>query len=234
MLPALIVLALGFSPTRALVLSQVLLSSGIPFALIPLVRSRPAAAGVSGRDRGHDCGSYEGRAPGDRRKGGHFSSLLRNATWNGVPGVIEGRRGRSSTRLTRNLWRIPHRGIGGCAGGGWLVVVVPVEVAEGAGSRLPIGTGSSLASGRLRSASAGRSRPVPVPSAPGAERLPLRARARPETRHAGHQWWGEPAEAVSGLAAWRPWPGGGRGLVVRNWRVPGVRRGERPGAVSIS
>jgi manganese transport protein len=37
MLPALIVLALGYSPTRALVLSQVFLSFGIPFALIPLV-----------------------------------------------------------------------------------------------------------------------------------------------------------------------------------------------------
>jgi manganese transport protein len=37
MLPAVIVLALGFSPTRALVLSQVFLSFGIPFALIPLV-----------------------------------------------------------------------------------------------------------------------------------------------------------------------------------------------------
>jgi len=37
MTPALIVLALGVSPTRALVLSQVVLSFGIPFALIPLV-----------------------------------------------------------------------------------------------------------------------------------------------------------------------------------------------------
>ncbi|HVT66780.1 MAG TPA: Nramp family divalent metal transporter [Trebonia sp.] len=37
MIPALVVLALGFSPTRALVLSQVFLSFGIPFALIPLV-----------------------------------------------------------------------------------------------------------------------------------------------------------------------------------------------------
>jgi manganese transport protein len=37
MLPALVVLAIGFSPTRALVLSQVFLSFGIPFALIPLV-----------------------------------------------------------------------------------------------------------------------------------------------------------------------------------------------------
>ena len=37
MIPALIVLAIGVSPTSALVLSQVVLSFGIPFALIPLV-----------------------------------------------------------------------------------------------------------------------------------------------------------------------------------------------------
>ena len=37
MIPAIIVLALGVSPTSALVLSQVVLSFGIPFALIPLV-----------------------------------------------------------------------------------------------------------------------------------------------------------------------------------------------------
>jgi manganese transport protein len=37
MLPALVVLAVGISPTSALVLSQVVLSFGIPFALIPLV-----------------------------------------------------------------------------------------------------------------------------------------------------------------------------------------------------
>jgi manganese transport protein len=37
MIPALIVLALGMNPTEALVLSQVVLSFGIPFALIPLV-----------------------------------------------------------------------------------------------------------------------------------------------------------------------------------------------------
>ena len=37
MAPALVVLALGVSPTSALVLSQVVLSFGIPFALIPLV-----------------------------------------------------------------------------------------------------------------------------------------------------------------------------------------------------
>ncbi len=37
MAPALIVLALGFDPTFTLVVSQVALSFGIPFALVPLV-----------------------------------------------------------------------------------------------------------------------------------------------------------------------------------------------------
>jgi manganese transport protein len=37
MVPALIIVAVGVNPTRALVLSQVVLSFGIPFALIPLV-----------------------------------------------------------------------------------------------------------------------------------------------------------------------------------------------------
>jgi manganese transport protein len=37
MAPAMIVLAVGVNPTRALVLSQVALPFGIPFALIPLV-----------------------------------------------------------------------------------------------------------------------------------------------------------------------------------------------------
>jgi manganese transport protein len=36
-IPALIILGVGFDPTSALVLSQVFLSFGIPFALIPLV-----------------------------------------------------------------------------------------------------------------------------------------------------------------------------------------------------
>jgi manganese transport protein len=38
LIPALIVLGTGFDPTQALVLSQLVLSFGIPFALIPLVR----------------------------------------------------------------------------------------------------------------------------------------------------------------------------------------------------
>jgi manganese transport protein len=47
MLPALVVLAVGVNPTDALVLSQVVLSFGIPFALIPLVilTSRRAVMG---------------------------------------------------------------------------------------------------------------------------------------------------------------------------------------------
>ncbi len=36
--PAVAILALGFDPTRALVLSQVVLSFGLPFAVLPLVR----------------------------------------------------------------------------------------------------------------------------------------------------------------------------------------------------
>jgi manganese transport protein len=47
MLPALIVIALGVDATRTLVISQVVLSFGIPFALIPLVlfTRRPALMG---------------------------------------------------------------------------------------------------------------------------------------------------------------------------------------------
>jgi manganese transport protein len=37
MIPAFVVIAIGLDPTRTLVLSQVVLSFGIPFALIPLV-----------------------------------------------------------------------------------------------------------------------------------------------------------------------------------------------------
>jgi manganese transport protein len=37
MLPALALIASGFSPTKALVLSQAFLSFGIPFALVPLL-----------------------------------------------------------------------------------------------------------------------------------------------------------------------------------------------------
>jgi manganese transport protein len=37
MIPAFIVIAIGLDPSRTLVISQVILSFGIPFALIPLV-----------------------------------------------------------------------------------------------------------------------------------------------------------------------------------------------------
>ena len=37
MIPAFIVIAIGLDPSRTLVISQVVLSFGIPFALIPLV-----------------------------------------------------------------------------------------------------------------------------------------------------------------------------------------------------
>ncbi len=48
LIPALVVLGVGFDPTRALVLSQVALSIGIPFALVPLVRLTSTGA-VMGR-----------------------------------------------------------------------------------------------------------------------------------------------------------------------------------------
>jgi manganese transport protein len=37
MVPALVVIGIGLEPTRTLVLSQVVLSFGLPFALVPLV-----------------------------------------------------------------------------------------------------------------------------------------------------------------------------------------------------
>jgi manganese transport protein len=51
--PALLILALGFNPTRTLVLSQVVLSFGIPFALLPLVRltSNHALMGIDANHR---------------------------------------------------------------------------------------------------------------------------------------------------------------------------------------
>ena len=39
LIPALVILAAGLEPTRALVISQVVLSFGIPFALVPLIRA---------------------------------------------------------------------------------------------------------------------------------------------------------------------------------------------------
>ena len=52
LIPALAVLAIGVDPSRALVLSQVVLSFGIPFALIPLIRLTADRA-VMGDDVNH-------------------------------------------------------------------------------------------------------------------------------------------------------------------------------------
>jgi manganese transport protein len=52
LIPALVILAIGVDPSRALVLSQVVLSFGIPFALIPLVRLT-ANRTVMGADVNH-------------------------------------------------------------------------------------------------------------------------------------------------------------------------------------
>ena len=52
LVPALLILAIGVDPSRALVLSQVVLSFGIPFALIPLVRLTSDRA-LMGDDTNH-------------------------------------------------------------------------------------------------------------------------------------------------------------------------------------
>ena len=49
--PALIVLAIGLDPTEALVGSQVVLSFGIPFALVPLRAPHPQRKDLMGRSR---------------------------------------------------------------------------------------------------------------------------------------------------------------------------------------
>jgi manganese transport protein len=52
LLPAVVILALGVEPTWALVLSQVLLSLGIPFAMIPLLRLTGSRAVMGDRADG--------------------------------------------------------------------------------------------------------------------------------------------------------------------------------------
>jgi manganese transport protein len=61
LIPALVILAAGFDPTLALVLSQVVLSFGIPFALIPLV-ALTARREVLGRFRSHPATTAAGIA----------------------------------------------------------------------------------------------------------------------------------------------------------------------------
>ncbi|WP_194817284.1 Nramp family divalent metal transporter [Nocardia sp. XZ_19_385] len=52
LIPAIVILAAGIDPTRALIISQVVLSFGIPFALIPLVRFT-SDRGLMGADVNH-------------------------------------------------------------------------------------------------------------------------------------------------------------------------------------
>jgi manganese transport protein len=59
LIPALVVLAIGVDPSRALVLSQVVLSFGIPFALIPLVRLT-ADRTLMGADANHRITTFLG------------------------------------------------------------------------------------------------------------------------------------------------------------------------------
>jgi manganese transport protein len=59
--PALAILALGFDPTRALVLSQVVLSFGIPFAVLPLIRLTSSRK-LMGSDTNHPATTVIGWA----------------------------------------------------------------------------------------------------------------------------------------------------------------------------
>ncbi|WP_422744917.1 Nramp family divalent metal transporter [Mycobacterium sp. WMMD1722] len=59
LIPALVILAIGVDPSRALVLSQVVLSFGIPFALIPLIRLTGDRA-LMGEDVNHRVTSVLG------------------------------------------------------------------------------------------------------------------------------------------------------------------------------
>ena len=63
MIPAFIVIAIGLDPSRTLVISQVVLSFGIPFALIPLVMftSRRDVMGVLVNHRRRPRGGGRGR-----------------------------------------------------------------------------------------------------------------------------------------------------------------------------
>jgi manganese transport protein len=61
--PAVAILALGWDPTRALVLSQVVLSFGIPFAVLPLVRLT-SNRDLMGSDANHPVTTVVGWAVG--------------------------------------------------------------------------------------------------------------------------------------------------------------------------
>ena len=58
MIPALIVIGIGFNPTKALVLSQVFLSFGIPFRAGPaaVLHQQPQADGIAGEPAADDPG----------------------------------------------------------------------------------------------------------------------------------------------------------------------------------
>ena len=75
LIPALVVLGLGAEPSRALVVSQVVLSIGIPFALIPLVvlTARRDVMGEHVNRRGHHAGGLRRR--GDRHRAQRLAAV---------------------------------------------------------------------------------------------------------------------------------------------------------------
>ena len=132
LIPALVILALGFDPTVSLVLSQVVLSFGIPFALIPLVsvtaqaqRARPVREPL-----GHDGGGHRGiRVP-------HHAE--RRAALAGVHGGVTGVQRRADARppsAGMGPPRVPARNCG--TRGGRLVRPGDGAAANPCGSRHP-------------------------------------------------------------------------------------------------
>jgi manganese transport protein len=61
--PAIAILAIGFDPTRSLVISQVVLSFGIPFAVLPLIKLT-SNRGLMGSDTNHPITTMFGWAVG--------------------------------------------------------------------------------------------------------------------------------------------------------------------------
>ena len=102
MVPALVIVAIGVNPSRALVLSQVVLSFGIPFALLPLavVLPRPVADGQPRQPAGDD--SRGGRdLGGDRRP--------QPVPARADPARLSDQEGRARAPKARSRWRSTGR-----------------------------------------------------------------------------------------------------------------------------
>ena len=160
MVPALVVLAIGVNPTAALVLSQVVLSFGIPFALVPLVTltSRRDVMGVHVNRRLTSCGGVR------RRRRDHAdervpdlpaASLMALAdTFQRDRRLAPGRLDRSGAR-SADLRRAPLRRRGRAARHLQRPALLQARLALAAAGRPPVRP-RGLGAGRPRGAEAAR------------------------------------------------------------------------------